>query len=805
MKKLIRKVVNKWLSVAVPAVGNEIPDYEGNPDYDAELMIYDMIGSDYFGNEGIAAKDFKNQLDALKGKKVQLRIHSSGGNVYDEMAMETAMQDHGMVDTRVDGLAASAAFTLFQFGNKRTMSSYTMGMLHKSSSLAIGNSTAMHKEGDILDVHDNAIAKHLANRTGKSVEECMDMMDKETWLDGDACLENKLCDELVDSKEAAEDPKANPVKNQFDLSRFKHVPAKAAKFNKIVRNSVNPRILMNRDQMIALLKERGVTVTDNATDAWLVEQVRLLTAPKTPVIPTPAPSPVPTNAAPTPAVSVLPPEVQARLDSLEKRAKAETRLNISLRVDKLIVNDQIPAAQRDWWIDQAVTTPAILDKLEVLPGKPPGYEAVTSYVGETTDFIEIDKGFRNNRQVLDYGMRGGNIHDLEGRQAVSTCARANSVMLRGMIDKVCGTVPGQPGSDIYETTRTGRICDWLEKAAPRMSRGSSLAARMNATAGPYGSVSIDTNLQRNVILTESMRAFRRRLWPLEGFAHNFGSIPNLQGTDQVIVPYYPLYTTQSQLFIQSEGYQLTGSDSGLSKSITVGGLGSAAKVPGIGRAYQALTYTAYLLRRQPWVDIMRLVTMRVEQLALDVLTDVTTAWLLKANFGNAVWAGSPSNFDSNSIASLRGVAEKKDWPEGMRTLVIGTDYYTNLTTDPALKAFLNLGDTGVIREGRVGGLYGFADTIGNPRIPVTADGNLIGWIAYPSAVLVATAPILPAPGELKLMVSYDVIADDQTDIVFEYKYFGQPINSQDVQIVESNYGSGLGEQAALARLVAQGT
>jgi hypothetical protein len=314
---------------------------------------------------------------------------------------------------------------------------------------------------------------------------------------------------------------------------------------------------------------------------------------------------------------------------------------------------------------------------------------------------------------------------------------------------------------------------------------------------------LSSDLQRQVILSEAMRAFKRRLAPLSAFAHNFGSIP-LQGKDEIDVPYYPLYTTASQRFQSSKGYIFSGPDLEYRKQITVGGVGGDTKTAGQDRAYQALTYSAYLVRRQPWVDIQRLAVMRAEQLALDILNDIICAWVLKTNFGNSVWTGAPAGFDDTTVALLAGVARKSDWPEGGRNLVIGTDYWVNLASSPYVKAFLNIGSTDTIREGKIGGLYGFEDTIENPRIPVTSDGNLLGFLCYPSAVLVATSPILPAPGEMKLMVSYDLVTDEDTGLTFEYKYWGEPWNSADREIIESNYGSGLGELAALKRLTVTG-
>ena len=44
-------------------------------DGSAEILLYDVIGSDFFG-EGITAKDFREQIKAVKAKTINLRINS---------------------------------------------------------------------------------------------------------------------------------------------------------------------------------------------------------------------------------------------------------------------------------------------------------------------------------------------------------------------------------------------------------------------------------------------------------------------------------------------------------------------------------------------------------------------------------------------------------------------------------------------------------------------------------------------------------------------------------------------------------
>ena len=318
------------------------------------------------------------------------------------------------------------------------------------------------------------------------------------------------------------------------------------------------------------------------------------------------------------------------------------------------------------------------------------------------------------------------------------------------------------------------------------------------TTTTYSGVQVDSNLQRQVIFSEAMRAFRRKLVPLSAFAHKWESVP-LEGTDVVVVPYYPLFTTASQVMTTS-GYLFGGTDVASQKNITVGGVPTDTRTAGRARAYQALTYSGYLMRRQPWVDILKLVVMRTEQLAIDVLNDVITANVLPSNFGNAVWSGAATAFDDTTVAALAGVASKAQWPEAMRSLVLGTDYWVNLISAPYLKQYLSSGTTDVLQEGKISRIYKFGEVIENALLPATSTNNLIGWISYPSAVGVATANILPPPGVMKLLVNYDQVTDDQIGLSFAYRYWGVPQADQDLEVIEISYGSNALETAALKRL-----
>jgi len=795
MKK--KFIINKWLTVIRAIVngetpGNDIVDYDGESDYNGEMLVYGEIGTDWLGNKGVDAKDFKTELDKLSGKSVLVRIHSPGGNVWDAFAIRGYIQEHGKVDTRVDGVAASAASVIFQGGKKRIMCQASEQMIHKTSALVAGKAEDMREMADRLDAHDKTLAKMYANRSGNTVEEVTAMMDKETWMDGEECKANGLCDELIE-----EEPEES-VKNQMSqlgnikdsLSRYRHVPvAINNKYNGGKTTAENKDQIMNRAQMIQLLKAAGVTVADNSTDEWLLAEIGKLRPPVAAAPPIPAPQP-----AAQPATPVNAEELTKLFNAMKAERDVTRKALVTARVDKIIINDQFPANEHEYLIAEGMRDEKLLDKLEALPARPPGMAPLSHISVESATPQDVVKRIGQNNYVLNSalmgGQRGMSLFDDSERKSIGEGVKNNTKMICDMVDHILpeSLREVKPANMKARAEKIGAWLNGITNNGPR-----------NATT-TYTGIQIDSGLQRQVILSESMRAFKRRLVIWGCFAHNYGVIP-LQGTDVVDVPYYPLYTTVSNRFQAATGYQFPeGTDVASVKQITIGGSGPTNKIAGQDRAYQALTLSSYVLRRQPFVDFMKLGVMRAEQLAYDITNDVINANILAVNFGLPIWNGLPASFTDTTLADLAVAADTLDWPEGDRSIVLSSAYWGNLLKQPYLKAFMNIGSTGVIRAADIGEVYAFSEIYHNPRIPATADGDLIGWMSYPSSVLVATAPIIPAPGVLKMLVNYDIMRDDQTGCGFEFKYWGVPQMDNDVEIIECNYGSGLGELAALRRL-----
>lgn len=319
--------------------------------------------------------------------------------------------------------------------------------------------------------------------------------------------------------------------------------------------------------------------------------------------------------------------------------------------------------------------------------------------------------------------------------------------------------------------------------------------------GPLNLNTMDAGLLRQIFLNLTMRAFRRRLVPLRTCTTVFERVP-MAGTDKVEVPYYPLDVITSNDFVATAGYSITPGAQTLKKEILVGGVGGA-KIPGCGRKYKGLAFSAFEYARQPFLNVEMLSVLAGEQLAFDIINDVISANVLRAYFGDNVWLGPPQAFSIDPLTAMESYANRADWPESARSLVLDSSYMAALATDTYVKTFLNIGSKLPIQAMRVGRLLSF-DTYQNPRIPATTDGTLAGWISMPNAILFASAPIIEGPGAAKRMLARETIIDDESGLSLTYKYWGDPMVDTDYEVIESAYGSAPGELAALKRLVATG-
>jgi hypothetical protein len=300
---------------------------------------------------------------------------------------------------------------------------------------------------------------------------------------------------------------------------------------------------------------------------------------------------------------------------------------------------------------------------------------------------------------------------------------------------------------------------------------------------------IDSDLQRNVLLSDQLFAFKRRIINLGAFTTRFHNVPvrTQGGTNKVAVPYYPLSTTASEDFDLSTGYDTEVDTEEGAIVITLN-----------KRKYQRFSYSSETASRQPAFSAQAHLQRKAEQLGLDVWLDVLSL-ITEANFGAPVKTTAAAGFDIEDVIDLRETADKADWPEVGRSLVIDPTYQGNmLKSTPTLMSVSDAGTSETLRDGTVGRLSGF-NLLANPRVPDNSEA-LAGFICTASAIVVATAPVIPAPGVRNRLVSYDLVIDPDTGIGFSYRHGGDDVLDRDHHIIECAYGYAKGEAAALKRI-----
>ena len=189
-----------------------------------ELYIYDQIGKNWWSGEGVSAKDI---ADAIKNAgdfdSIQLYVNSPGGSVFEGSAIHTLLVSQGKpISARVDGIAASAAFTITMAATKIEIGRAAMMMLHNAWGMAMGESKDMRQTADLLDKIGGVMASIYARRSGQTLEAVQTLMDAETWLSPEEAVAAGFADTVMEtSDEDAESMKALAAQL---LARSKVVP-----------------------------------------------------------------------------------------------------------------------------------------------------------------------------------------------------------------------------------------------------------------------------------------------------------------------------------------------------------------------------------------------------------------------------------------------------------------------------------------------------------------------------------------------------------------------------------------------------
>lgn len=158
----------------------------------ADKWIYE-----WFGMDATCPKDVNAAISEANGEPLLVEINSGGGDVFAGSEIYTALKAYaGTVEIDIVGLAASAASVIAQAGHSR-ISPTALFMVHNVSGSAAGDFHDMQQEAEILQTANKAVAAAYLEKTGKSMEELLGIMDAETWMDAQKAVEYGFVDEVM--------------------------------------------------------------------------------------------------------------------------------------------------------------------------------------------------------------------------------------------------------------------------------------------------------------------------------------------------------------------------------------------------------------------------------------------------------------------------------------------------------------------------------------------------------------------------------------------------------------------------------
>ncbi len=240
---------------AKPAVRTEVTESavnRWNPDVraasdakgDRVISVLDPIGEDWFG-DGVAAKRIAAALRHMGPGDVQVNINSPGGDFFEGLAIYNLLREHdGGVNVKILGMAASAASIIAMAGDSVQMARASFLMIHNTWVVAAGDRHMFRDVADWLEPFDQAAVGIYAARSGLPEKELGQMLDKETWIGGDAAIEKGFADSFLASDEIG-----SQAQNVTDLT-----PKAAQKKLDLVLATGNRIPKSERRELVAALK-----------------------------------------------------------------------------------------------------------------------------------------------------------------------------------------------------------------------------------------------------------------------------------------------------------------------------------------------------------------------------------------------------------------------------------------------------------------------------------------------------------------------------------------------------------------------
>lgn len=163
---------------------------------EADIYIYGDISSYDWEEKRVSSYSLAKELEELSEDvgTINVYINSCGGDVAEALAIRSQLKRHkAKIKTYADGVVASAAVTVFMAGDERIMSNASLIFIHNAWTYGSGDANAFRKQAEDLDKYTEQSIKAYIEHINISEEELKQLMDEETFLDPEQCLEMGFC------------------------------------------------------------------------------------------------------------------------------------------------------------------------------------------------------------------------------------------------------------------------------------------------------------------------------------------------------------------------------------------------------------------------------------------------------------------------------------------------------------------------------------------------------------------------------------------------------------------------------------
>lgn len=304
-----------------------------------EIQIYQQIGKDWWSDSGVDAVGFADQLKAIpKGRKINVRINSPGGNVWDGLTIYNLLRDRKQdVTCYIDGVAASIASIIALAGEKVVMPKNAMMMIHDPSGMCAGTAEDMRKMAECLDRHKDSLVSIYVDETGQSEAKIREKMSAETWFTGQDALDFGLCTDLSEEVQIAA--------SAHDFSRFRNVPDSLR--DRPSNQKTTDPITMKKNILLDPQAGENNGGGGSASPKNKADESK---------------SQTPKTETETVSASAL-----EEIRKINARLESERTNRITKTIDNHIAEGRLTNEMRKFWIDSAVKDEAVLEQIQAMP------------------------------------------------------------------------------------------------------------------------------------------------------------------------------------------------------------------------------------------------------------------------------------------------------------------------------------------------------------------------------------------------------------------------------------------------------